>query len=366
MQMVALCPDNMIGRQGPRAAGPGLSAGTRRQSEAVADVAGRGGDRCRAGVPRRGTGREGLRPAPGGRERRAGCEAAYRVGLGVDLLRSQPAQRIPDHCRGVRRPSSRWRHRRVPWSEATRPPKPSSLLASRSIPGRVPVASRSVSLTVSGCHRQAAGSTARAAARFYGPSGVVPTGEVMAGSRAIRYRACGIPPRNRESAVPGPPGWPPRPGTLLDPSAAGSATGWSMSSGLRRRRCERDHHHQRVVIAGEVQRYSGAFLDRERQAPSNHQRAFQRIGCLLHDVRVTLRERPDAIQAGESDVQRPAGGRLEHCEVVLHCFSPSAGEPRTTAYPPCLQQPLMGAVIAVPIERRASFLVPRHTPLSHR
>ena len=110
--------------EGPRAAGPGLSAGTRRQSEAVADVAGRGGDRCRAGVPRRGTGREGLRPAPGGRERRAGCEAAYRVGLGVDLLRSQPAQRIPDHCRGVRRPSSRWRHRRVPWSGGNPTPKP--------------------------------------------------------------------------------------------------------------------------------------------------------------------------------------------------------------------------------------------------
>ena len=93
--------------------------------------------------------------------------------------------------------------------------------------------------------------------------------------------------------------------SICDPSAAGSSTGWSMSGGLRRRRCERDHHHQRVVIAGEVQRYSSAFLDRERQAPSNHQRAFQRIGCLLHDVRVTLRERPDAIQAGESDVQRP-------------------------------------------------------------
>jgi hypothetical protein len=135
---------------------------------------------------------------------------------------------------------------------------------------------------------------------------------------------------------------------------------------LGRWRCERDHHHQRVVIAGEVQRYSGAFFDRERQAPSNHQRAFQRIGCLLHDVGVTLRERPDAIQAGESDVQRTASGRLEHCEVVLHCSSPQRVSQDHGASPPCLQQPLMGAVIAVPIERRASFLGPRHTRMSHR
>src|SRR6185503_3567062 len=32
----------------------------------------------------------------------------------------------------------------------------------------------------------------------------------------VRRAPRGIPPRYRESAMPGPPGWPPRPGTLLD------------------------------------------------------------------------------------------------------------------------------------------------------
>ena len=117
MQMVALCPDNMIGRRDRALLAWGRAFGgvcalqvetwsrcrtaaadparrpTRREGQEVAIPAAtswpsrrcrrgcRGGDQCRAGVPRRGTGREGLRPAPGGRERRAGREAAHRVGL---------------------------------------------------------------------------------------------------------------------------------------------------------------------------------------------------------------------------------------------------------------------------------------------
>jgi len=90
-QMVALCPDSMIGRRD-------------RALRGGADMAGSGGDQQRPGVPGGDAGQTGIVRGPGGRQRGADREAIWPPGRARScfLCRPQPAQRVPHIGRGER------------------------------------------------------------------------------------------------------------------------------------------------------------------------------------------------------------------------------------------------------------------------